>query len=72
VSSAMGAPSRVHVIANSQSTQALRIADSVDAGLRGHGIENCRQLTLFWPLVETALCCVQPKWEEIRGRQSWE
>ena len=43
MSSAMGAPSRVHVIANSQSTQALRIADSVDAGLRNYGIDASRE-----------------------------
>lgn len=34
----IGAPSRVHVVVNSQSERALRIADSVDAGLSYRGI----------------------------------
>lgn len=40
---AIGAPSRVHVVVNSQSQHALRIADSVDAGLSNHGIATSRE-----------------------------
>ncbi len=40
---ALGAPSRVHVVVNSQSERALRIADSVDAGLSNHGITTSRE-----------------------------
>jgi NAD+ kinase len=39
----IGAPSRVHVVANSQSEHALRIADSVDAGLSNSGIVTSRE-----------------------------
>jgi NAD+ kinase len=40
---AIGAPSRVHVVVNSQSHRAMRIADSVDAGLSNHGIATSRE-----------------------------
>jgi NAD+ kinase len=40
---AIGAPSRVHVVVNSQSDHALRIADSVDTGLSEHKITTSRE-----------------------------
>lgn len=40
---AIGAPSRVHVVVNSQSSHALRIADSVDTGLSKHKITTSRE-----------------------------
>jgi NAD+ kinase len=40
---AIGAPSRVHVVVNSQSKHALRIADSVDTGLSIHKITTSRE-----------------------------
>jgi len=40
---AAGAPSRVHVVANSRSEHALRIADLVDTGLSAHGITTSRE-----------------------------
>jgi NAD+ kinase len=40
---AIGAPSRVHVVVNSQSNHALRIADSVDTGLSKHKITTSRE-----------------------------
>lgn len=40
---AIGAPSRVHVVVNSQSHHALRIADSVDYGLRKYKITTSRE-----------------------------
>lgn len=40
---AIGAPSRVHVVVNSQSDHALRIADSVDTGLSEHRIATSRE-----------------------------
>ena len=40
---AIGAPSRVHVVVNSQSQHALRIADSVDVGLSNYGIATSRE-----------------------------
>ena len=40
---AIGAPSRVHVVVNTQSTHALQIADSVVVGLRSLGIGTSRE-----------------------------
>ena len=40
---AIGAPSRVHVVVNSQSNHALLIADSVDTGLSKHKITTSRE-----------------------------
>lgn len=40
---AIGAPSRVHLVVNSQSTHALRIAASVDTGLSKHEITTSRE-----------------------------
>lgn len=40
---ATGAPSRVHVVVNSQSNHALRIADSVDSGLLLYNIATSRE-----------------------------
>jgi len=40
---ATGPPSRVHVVVNSRSRRALRIAESVDTGLSNHGITTTRE-----------------------------